>query len=179
MRQGEVFGGVIGLIVVIIIIFAGSRGDHGTKTSQADQANLPAVSTSLVPVSGDIAPSDNLQQADPQGAAIDESSASQPTEDTMPVVQEAPTLGIERNNVQGGHASISASTNPQFPYKAYVIDSRGKIVVQGGPSIFYKNVEVLKSGESVWAASKDGKWISVQLLDGKIGYVRQRQLEFQ
>ncbi|MGB3499188.1 MAG: zinc ribbon domain-containing protein [Rhodanobacter lindaniclasticus] len=179
MRQGEVFGGAIGLIVVIIIIFASGGKDNDTKANQADQSNLPTVSTPLASASSDVPPSNGLQQADSQDTATVVSEPTQPVVNSVPVVQETSTVGVQSDDAESGLVGTSAATNPQFPYKAYVIDSRGKVVVQGGPSVFYKNVEELKSGDTVWAAGKDGKWISVQLLDGKIGYVRQRQLEFQ
>lgn len=65
-----------------------------------------------------------------------------------------------------------------FPYRARLVDSNERVVIQSKPAMTSKNIEVLAAGDIVHASSKDGKWIAVSIHDGRIGYVRKRQLEF-
>jgi hypothetical protein len=119
----------------------------------------------------------------------DEAERSLPAMDVAPqerTVQstnhEIPVRPSEVNQVEKRELrsdAVSQAYDGEFTYKANLVDSRGTIVLQSGPSVLAANVEKLQSGDSVTTAGRSGKWIKVRTSSGLIGYVRQKQLQFQ
>jgi hypothetical protein len=181
MRQGEFFGGTIGLIIVLIVIFANAGGDNSGKADQPTHITQQSEPTSVAhnPVAHE--PTSQFasdQSVSEQQSVPEQSNFSSVSDNGASTDSTAGGTGGVFGETYGSD-SRAAGDPAAFPYQAVVDDSRGKIVVQGGPSVFYENVEVIRSGTTVRAAKKTGKWISVQLADGKVGYVRQKQLKFQ
>jgi len=109
-----------------------------------------------------------------------------PTTDAQPFAVES-----EENDTSNSDAPPSPQSSenvappppenldPQFPFSAQLLDPRGRIVIQSGPSVLSSNVTSVETGTHVHASSKEGKWISIQLEDGRVGFVRQKQLQFE
>lgn len=65
-----------------------------------------------------------------------------------------------------------------FPYDATLTDPDGVVVLQSKATMFSRNVAKLASGTRVRAARRSGEWIRVKTQEGRVGYVRRRQLVF-
>ena len=57
-------------------------------------------------------------------------------------------------------------------------DFKGQVVLQSKPSMMGDNVAKLAAGSPVRASAREGKWGLIKTYDGKVGYVRGRQLKF-
>lgn len=168
MRKGEgcasVIGIVIGIAFAIVVALVIWADKHALPTEHSSTSQTDSVDTS-----------------EPRHAL------AQPTPDSndTPYITQQDSTETPETNATFNHnpTEVTPVQNPEnptteFPYSARLTDSRGKIVIQSGPSVFSKNVESVPTGIHVQASSKEGKWISVQLDDGKIGFVRQTQLQF-
>lgn len=171
MRKSEVIGSIIGAAIIGVILlvanFDGDTRDESTETDPAFEANPiayvePSMSSSPVEE-----PASSGRNAEPSARYIATSGGPGDAEQSKPVANESIQL------------SASAVDQGAFPYPARLVDGNGKVVIQSGPSIFSANVETLPAGDTVHAASRSDKWVSVQIRDGRTGFVKLRQLEFQ
>jgi hypothetical protein len=164
MRKGEGCASVVSTVLIIVVALA----------IWAYVKYAPPIKHSAAPQTESIAalePNQSLAQPDPDASA--------------PYV-------IEPDITDASETDINSSSHPkevrstlapgglstEFPLSAHLVDSRGKVVIQSRASVFSKNVTSVATGVHVQASSKEGKWISVQLDDGRVGFVRERQLQF-
>ena len=170
-RRGEIVLWVIGagFLGVVLLIGSHSKDALTVPAGTGSEASLPPIPPSPVDqeqgVPQPVAPAGTpiLARFAPMGAGedvvatgIDATDRSAETEAAAPLAAVA---------VSGG-----------FPRQARLVDPRGKVVVQSGPSLFSKNVATLQAGETVRASAVDGKWVEVLLGDGRTGFVRHKQL---
>lgn len=169
-RRGEIVVGVIAAGILGVSWLTGSLSKDAPTVpagtgSEASLAPIPPspvdqeqgeplpVEPSGAPILAGIAP-----------MAVEEEAGAPGTDDPLGDSEAAAPLPTV--TVSGG-----------FPLQARLVDARGKVVIQSGPSLFSKNVATLQSGEPVRAAAVDAKWVAVLLGDGRTGFVRQKQLQ--
>lgn len=108
----------------------------------------------------------------PQSAPVDAQANPPPT------VRDAPrTVAEDRDPVAIGGAQDHATVG-EASLRARLVDNRGKIVLQSGPSMFSRNVAELPAGTAVRAEVTGEKWVRVTTDSGLVGYVRKKQLSF-
>ena len=97
-----------------------------------------------------------------------------PRPETTPAAVEAPVATEDAPATE----PPASSRHDGFAFDATLTDPDGVIVLQSKATMFSKNVAKLASGTRVRAARRSGEWIRVQTRDGRVGYVRRRQLVF-
>ncbi|WP_245559596.1 SH3 domain-containing protein [Luteimonas mephitis] len=119
------------------------------------------------------------EETEPSLPAMDVAPQGRPLESTNHDSSSQPFEASRPENREVRSNSAPQAYGDEFTHKAILVDSRGTIVLQSGPSILSANVDKLQSGDSVFTAGRDGKWIKVRTNNGLVGYVRQKQLQFQ
>ena len=104
--------------------------------------------------------------------ALDFSLEGQPGTAEVESPDAAPT------QTSGDAGDLSHLPNSTFAYEATLEDFKGQVVLQSKPSMMGDNVAKLAAGSPVRASAREGKWVLIKTYDGKVGYVRGRQLKF-
>ena len=159
MRKGEVVWATVGVVILALYISGQDKAGH------SESASLPPPVAPMKTVSD--------QTPAPSGPPLGAQETSISNQLTLGDSAKPATKGAKVQMPQSAEDSDS-----DYPYAAHLFDERGKVVIQSRPSVFYKNTDTLPSGSTVHAASKVGKWISVRLENGQVGFVRLRQLRF-
>ena len=164
---------VVPLFVLLapIVMTGAAFGAASASDSILEDANTAAVAESVV-----AAPADQIAWQDSQ--AEPSSNYDAPAQSSPAPVYHSSSVEPTEIEVAPSYAATYGN-NDEFVYRANLVDPRGVVVLQSAPSITAKNVDKLQSGTPIVAAGTEGKWIKVRTASGLIGYVRQKQLEFQ
>lgn len=98
--------------------------------------------------------------------------------DTHPDTEETEQVQSASVSTPQRDGDFSHLPNATFAYEATLDDFKGQVVVQSKPSVMGDNVAELPAGTQVRASAQEGKWVLIKTYDGKVGYVRGRQLKF-
>lgn len=158
MRKGEVVWAAVGVVILALYILGQDKAGHSESASLPPAASMETVSEQTPATSG---PPLGAQDTSISNELTPGDSATPATKGAMVQMHQS-----------------AEDSDSDYPYVAHLFDERGKVVIQSGPSVFYKNTDTLPSGSTVHAASKAGKWVSVRLENGQVGFVRLRQLRF-
>ncbi len=168
IRGSDIWGILKWIIALPIVLLIINLRDGNTPANPADTTTqITAIEASNTPA---------IRATPAQTSTSEHSATTITTSESVEKTRELSAHEDSTTTVVQPGVDI-ADPSDDFSLQVTLIDARGEIVIQSEPSVFSKNIDTVVSGTIAYASTLDGKWIKIKTSDGRLGFVRKRQLK--